>query len=215
MKMTRYPTNQTAEAGFTVPELVLAMTITAVLLTLGAFAVRQFWFVQALDGSADEVVAQLRQVQQRSTAENHPLVYGVHFREDSSTWQIVRYVPGTAATQTCIVSNEDGVPVQICTAGSPGTANTCTAVEKRVFGTGAFAAPIEITAADFSSSGSETSEQTICRGSVGTPPKSKDKFVMFYARGNATPGSVTLRQPSLGRTKVISVAGVTGRVSKS
>ena len=198
------------------PELLMAMVIGAVLLTLGAFAVRQFWFVQALEGSAEEVVAQLRQVQQRATAENHPLVYGIHFREGSSTWQIVRYTPGTASTQSCVVTTEDGATVSICTAGSPGTANACTSVEKRVFGTGMFAAPLEVAAATFvGEGGSETPEQILCRGSLGTPPKSKDKFVMFYARGNATPGSVTLRQPTLDRTKVITVGGVTGRVSRS
>lgn len=202
------------EDGFTLIELMAVMAIGAILLTLSGAAVRHFWLAQTLDGATDEVVAQLRQVQQRATTESNPLVYGIHFREGSSDWKIVRYTPGTSSTQTCLVTEEDGVKVKVCTAGTDGTADACELVESETFGTGVFSAAVEISAADFSAGGG-TDEQAVCRGALGTSPKSKDKFVMFYARGSATAGSVTLRQPTLDRTEQVNVAGLTGRVTRS
>jgi prepilin-type N-terminal cleavage/methylation domain-containing protein len=91
-------------AGFTLVELLVVITITGILLTLGASALRTYWLTQALEGSAEEMVSQLRQLQQRTDSESHPLVYGVRFEVGSSAWTIIRYDP-SAALNKC---NTDG-----------------------------------------------------------------------------------------------------------
>lgn len=86
------------------------MLLGVILVTLGAFAVRQYWLRRSLQGAQDQVVAQMRQVQQRSTAESYPIVYGIRFQKGSSNWGIVRY---NASTGTCQAVNNlvmsDGV----------------------------------------------------------------------------------------------------------
>lgn len=91
-------------------ELMVVMVLTGILLTMGAFAVRQFWLKRSLQGAQDQVVVQMRQVQQRSMAETYPIVYGIRFQKNTSNWGIVRY---NASTSTCQAVNNltmsDGV----------------------------------------------------------------------------------------------------------
>ena len=98
------------EAGFTLTELMVVMLLAVILVTLGAFSVRQYWLKRSLQGAQDQVVAQMRQVQQRSMAETYPLVYGIRFQKGTSNWGIVRY---NASIQTCQAVNNlvmsDGV----------------------------------------------------------------------------------------------------------
>jgi hypothetical protein len=89
---------------------MVVMLLSVILLSLGAYAVRQYWLRRSLQGAQDQVVAQMRQVQQRSMAETYPVVYGIRFHKDTSNWGIVRY---NASTQTCQAVNNltmsDGV----------------------------------------------------------------------------------------------------------
>lgn len=50
-----------------------------------------------------------------------------------------------------------------------------------------------------------------CKSRLGANPD--DAIALFYSRGSATEGSVTLRQTALGKTRTIEVDGITGRVS--
>ncbi|HEY7873832.1 MAG TPA: prepilin-type N-terminal cleavage/methylation domain-containing protein [Actinomycetota bacterium] len=108
--MTRLRRAVRSEAGFTLLELMVVIVLTGIVLTLSAFAVRQFWLRRSLQGAQDQVVVQMRQVQQRSMAETYPIVYGVRFQKGSSNWGIVRY---NATSQTCQAVNNltmgDGV----------------------------------------------------------------------------------------------------------
>src|SRR5918999_5915960 len=88
------------EGGFTFVELIVGMMILVVLLSIGAFALRQFWLTHALRGGREEVVTQLRQLQQRSVSESHPLVYGARFKIGSPTFGLVKFNPHDTATTT-------------------------------------------------------------------------------------------------------------------
>ena len=77
----------------------------------------------------------------------------------------------------------------------------CTAEE-----TQGFEAGVEIETASFSGAGSP--EGTVCSTALG----SGNKFVFFYARGSATGGTVKLTSGLLGRSNVITVTPITGRV---
>lgn len=79
------------QRGFTLTELLVVMLLTSILMTLGGFAIRNYWFVRSLEGGADEVVTQLRRLQQRVGAASNPLVYGARFTEGSSDWQLIEY----------------------------------------------------------------------------------------------------------------------------
>src|SRR5687768_4071446 len=80
-----------SEHGFTLVELMVVMAITSVLITLGAFAVRNFWLVRSVTGSQGEIAGQMRAVQSKVMAESNPLIYGIGFNEGTNQWQIVRY----------------------------------------------------------------------------------------------------------------------------
>jgi Tfp pilus assembly protein FimT len=86
-------------------ELLVGMMLLVVLLSLGVFALRQFWLNHSLHAARNEIVSQLRQIQQRSVSESHPLVYGVRFRAASSSYGLVKFNPNdtsTAADDTCV-----------------------------------------------------------------------------------------------------------------
>jgi len=91
---------RSTEAGFTFVELLVGMMMLVVLMTLGAFALRQFWLTHSLRGGREEVVNQLRQLQQRSVSESHPLVYGARFKVGSPTFGLVKFNPNDTATTT-------------------------------------------------------------------------------------------------------------------
>lgn len=174
------------ENGFTLIEVLVVMAITAILMTIGAFALRQYWLVHALHGSRDEVVSQLRQLQERSVSESHPRARGARFRVGSGEWDLVLF-----------------------NAGSPTTADddTCEAYQSMELSTG-----VEVSAVDFSPATGVTST---CVSNVDGALAS-DEFVLFFARGTGTQGSITfthgaLEDDSLGLT----VSPITGRVEKT
>lgn len=78
----------------------------------------------------------------------------------------------------------------------------CTTIQTNNFGTG-----IVIDAASFTPDSYITD---FCRTKLSAPADTQ--FALFYPRGNATAGEVTLRQTSLGKTQTIEVQAITGRV---
>lgn len=106
-------------------ELMVVMAVTGILLTLGAFSIRQFWHVRSLNGAQDTIVTQLRQAQQRSVAESHPKVYGVAVLPGQSDFAVVQ---GTATTNACSVVNRQklGDGVVFTSNSNLGTATTMT-----------------------------------------------------------------------------------------
>jgi prepilin-type N-terminal cleavage/methylation domain-containing protein len=103
------------EGGFSLLELLVAMVLFGIMLTLGAYALKTFWLRRALDGSTKEVTAQLRQLQQRAVAESHPLIYGARFTEESDSYTLLKYNPSDSTPPLCeemtTLTLEDGVEV--------------------------------------------------------------------------------------------------------
>ena len=80
------------------------------------------------------------------------------------------------------------------------TSNKCISV-----GTRSFEGGVEVQAAGFGAGGDA---EASCASALGAD----NEFAFFYARGSASPGSVTVESQQTGGTKVVDVAGVTGRV---
>ncbi|HEX2196251.1 MAG TPA: type II secretion system protein [Actinomycetota bacterium] len=102
----------TSQSGFTMVELLAVIAIGAILLTLGAAALRDYTRGKALQGARDMTVTQLRTAQQRTFSEGYPRAYGVRFLKDDTRWDLVRY---DASTGTCTVVERhvltDGVEI--------------------------------------------------------------------------------------------------------
>ena len=106
------------ERGFTLIESLAAIALISLLVSLSAMALRNFWFVEAVDRGTGELTSLLKRTQQRVVAETHPLVYGAWFVEDSSSWGIVKFDPkaiDTSVDDVCTKEPEkllaDGVKV--------------------------------------------------------------------------------------------------------
>lgn len=109
------------EDGFTLIELLVVMALMATLFALGAMALRHFWFVQGLERAGDQVVTTLRTAQQRVSAENHPVVYGVRFVPGTPTWGLVQYDPRKASNKCTAVETHDfDAAVSVQSASSTG-----------------------------------------------------------------------------------------------
>jgi prepilin-type N-terminal cleavage/methylation domain-containing protein len=169
------------ERGVTLIEMLVGMLLTAMLLALSAGAARTYWLNQALSSAQGQIVSQLRQTQEQVVSETHPTVYGVRFRVGSSDWGVVAYDPTITGSHP---------------------AATCTQVRNNTFATG-----VTVTAASFAAP-TDTTMANLCKA---IPGAATDAFVYFYARGSATGGSVTVTQPSLGRSEVVTVTPITGR----
>jgi len=76
----------------------------------------------------------------------------------------------------------------------------CKALEEHEFPGG-----VRVSAASFTSAGTATDE---CRAIYGA----SSQFALFFARGTATAGELTLTSPSVDGARQVEVAGVTGRV---
>jgi prepilin-type N-terminal cleavage/methylation domain-containing protein len=170
------------QGGFTLIEVLVAIGISSVLMTLAVFALRTYWVNRSLHDSAEQVISELRQIQEQSVAESHPLVFGTWFKANTSTWGVVRYDPKEPA-----VSGDD----------------ECLQVE----GPFEFPTSVVVQAVDFESSSPQT---TVCASAV----PSGSEIAFFFARGTATPGDITLRQPITDRTESLEVSGLTGRVDR-
>lgn len=106
------------EEGFTIPELMVVVSLMAVIVALGSVALRNYYQVRSLKEAQGMVVTQLRQVQQRSVAESHPNIYGVRFRKGTNEWSIVRYDANTA---TCSVVTSKTFEGGVIVASDSGT----------------------------------------------------------------------------------------------
>jgi prepilin-type N-terminal cleavage/methylation domain-containing protein len=82
----------------------------------------------------------------------------------------------------------------------PRTSPKCSAVE-----THNFEAAVSIQSASSTGAGALKTE---CETTFGAA----NRFIFFFARGSATPGTVNLVSQQTGDTRVVQVAGVTGRV---
>jgi prepilin-type N-terminal cleavage/methylation domain-containing protein len=170
------------EAGYTLIEILTAIAISAILMTLGASALRGYWFGRALRDGAEQVVSELRNVQERSVSESHPLVYGGWFDDGSSEWGVVRFDPKDVS-----VTEDDECAV--------------------VSGPNEFSAGVVVDEVSFDDMTPQTS---VCASAV----PSGSEIAFFFARGTASPGSVTLLQPRNGDTETVTVTGLTGRVDR-
>ena len=91
------------ERGFSLIELLTTILLFASLLTFSVSASRHYWLKRALHGSKDQMVTQLRQVQEQVVSESHPLVYGVRFDLGNRKWWVLKYDPKGSgnADDTC------------------------------------------------------------------------------------------------------------------
>ena len=96
--------------GFTLLELLVVTLLIAVVTTLGATAVNRYWKVRALEGGADEVVTELRGLQQDASSQSHPWVTGAYFRAGTNRWGVVR---GNIKTGACTVSARRTFPAGV------------------------------------------------------------------------------------------------------
>jgi prepilin-type N-terminal cleavage/methylation domain-containing protein len=110
------------ERGFTLIESLAAIALISLLVSLSAMALRNFWFVEAVERGTGELTSLLKRTQQRVVAETHPLVYGAWFVEGSSNWGIVKFDPkeiGTSVDDVCTKEPDkllaDGVKVTAIT----------------------------------------------------------------------------------------------------
>jgi len=174
-----------AERGFTILELVSVVALLSVVLTLGGAGFRHYWLVHSLESAQGDVATQLRQIQARVASESHPFIYGARFTPGSTAWSLVKYDQGSNRLSTADDScATDGAPRSL-----PG-------VETVAPPASGFAAPQGVDLAK-------------CGGAHAT-----DVFVMFYAKGTATGGELTLRSTALGRTRKIAVSSLTSRVEE-
>jgi prepilin-type N-terminal cleavage/methylation domain-containing protein len=174
------------EAGFTLIELLSVMALASILMTLGAFSLRQYWLVRSLTGATGEVVAQLRTLQQNAASESSPITFGAAFRTGSSSWTTIRYSLGANITDPA----DDA-----CTVRSRLTLDTGVTF----LGTSTFG------------SSSQVSSSVLASGCGVT---SADRVVFFFPKGTATSGHVDVRQPSLERSTAVCVSALTARVSQ-
>ena len=180
------------QGGFTLIELMVAMALLSIIVVMGAFAARQFWFQRALLTGQDQIAVQLRALQQRAISEGVSGRYhGAWFDPDTSAWGTVRYQAGTC-TSTGLQSLDAGVEVDSISAAT-------TAAEVN------FASPTDIAAT--------------CRTQLSQVPNGTDVgFVWFLQRGVATDTTgnhIQIIQPRRDdRTMQVRVLGLTGRVER-
>ena len=135
---THRPSDQ---RGFSLPELLVAVTLIGIVATLAAGSLRQFWFNQSLDATADAVVTQLRQEQEDAVSESAPLVFGARFSVGASSYTLFRYDPNWN-----------------------GGVGKCDA-NPRVFDAGVFNAPVVVSAVDVAND-TTAAEHVKCRTGV-------------------------------------------------
>lgn len=174
-----------ADRGFTILELVSVMALLATVLSVGAVGFRHYWLLHSLESAQSDVATQLRQVQARVASESHPFIYGARFTPGASTWSLLKYDQGADRLST----SDDS-----CAADGP--QRTLPGIETVAPPASAFSAPPGV-------------DLSKCGGGYGS-----DVFVMFYAKGTATAGKVTLRSVALDRTREIRVSSLTSRVEE-
>ena len=175
-----------AESGFTILELIAVMALMSIVLTLGATGFRHYWLLHSLESAQGDVATQLRQIQARVASESHPFIYGARFTPGSPSWSLVKYNQGSDRLST----DDDS-----CT-GLDGVARKMPGAETVAAPASGFTAPQGV-------------DLSKCGGAYAS-----DLFVMFYAKGTATGGKLTLRSEALDRTREIHVSSLTSRVEE-
>ncbi len=174
-----------AESGFTVLELVAVATLLSVVLSFGVTAFRHYWLMHSLESAQSDVATQLRQLQALVASESHPYIYGARFTPGSPDWSLVKYDQGSNRLSTADDS---------CVAyGATYTLPSTQAVGSP---SSSFGAPQGV-------------DLSKCGGAHAT-----DLFVVFYAKGTSTGGTLTLRSPALGKTRQITISSLTSRVEE-
>ncbi len=170
-------------------EILAVIVLLAAVLTLSAGALRNYWLTQSLAAAQEEVVSQLRALQQNVISETNPRINAAWFGTSTGSqqqWGTVQYVPAGSSSATC--TRRSGL----------------------AFGNG-----VVVADATFDNSASAiTSIVSTCRTAIPTIPAGAS-FVFFYARGTATGGTLTLSQPSIDKQRAITVTALTGRVDGS
>jgi prepilin-type N-terminal cleavage/methylation domain-containing protein len=106
-----------SDSGFTLVEVLAVSLIGAMLLGLGAGALRHYVRAKALNSARETAVTQLRSVQQRTFTEGYPRAYGVRFPKNGARWDVVRYDASTGAC-TVVESHELSNGVRVAGAGT-------------------------------------------------------------------------------------------------
>lgn len=167
------------EDGFTIIELLVASIIIAVVTTLGAYAISHYSKLRALEGSTNEVITELRAMQQDAGSRSHPWVSGVYFKAGTNRWGIV----------------EGNIKTGVCTRKAART----------------FPAGVTVSTATFS----DIATQSLTANCT-TAAESGAEVVLFFARGSATSGSMSLVHPNVGSgARTLTVSPITGRVTRS
>lgn len=186
---------RTGEAGFSLIELLAAIAIAGILVTLSATAFRQFWLVRSLSSAQAEIATQLRRQQQRVVSETHPLVYGARFPQgaDRSDFGLIRFNAdangdGNFGDYTCAETGRVNLPAGVLV--QPGSAT------------------------DFDD-GVAGAEDIVDFCEAAAAGWNNDDFVFFFARGNATSGQVEVKQTALSgdRRRAVCVIELTARVA--
>ncbi len=174
-----------AERGFTVLELVTVVTLLSVVLSFGVSAFRHYWLVHSLESAQGDVATQLRQLQALVASESHPFIYGARFTPGSPTWSLVKYDQGSDRLST---ADDSCAPF----------GSTYTLPATQVVGppSSSFGTPQGV-------------DLSKCGGAHAT-----DLFVIFYAKGSSTGGTLTLRSPALDKTREIRISPLTSRVEE-
>ena len=94
------------QSGYTLLEVLVAMCLMGIILTISVGALRHFWLQRALNSGGENVLTQLRSTQENAVSESYPVVYGVRFDVGEDDWYVVRYDPMNAGAgdDTCTVT---------------------------------------------------------------------------------------------------------------
>ena len=120
------------EHGYTLIEMLATLSVSAILLTLGASALRTYWLTQSLETAEAETVAQMRNLQERAVSESNPRVYGMRFRVGTSEWGLILFNGGSDPGISDDVCNQleihefDGVTIEAASfAAAPVVTSKC------------------------------------------------------------------------------------------
>jgi prepilin-type N-terminal cleavage/methylation domain-containing protein len=176
------------ERGFTLLELLVTVAIAGLLLTLSAGAARVFWLQQSIDGAANGLTTQLREQQEDSVSQAHPLIFGVGVVAGSPEFTLYRFDPGPTT----------------------GTADDSCSPQTRRFNDSMFSLTPRVKTVTVTND--VTAPEYVKCSAAWTP---SDSIIFFYARGTSTGGTIVLEQPGSSKERTVTVSVATGRVTRT